>query len=99
MTLQHRCRWDDKPIVYWNERWSHIRAQDQKECSNPFPFNEEKGPTLDSRKPNKQVDPSVCADKSIAQFGHFCPEWDMMEIDETWPEFAVCLCFEMRRLK
>lgn len=36
------CRWDDKPIVFWNERWSHTKLQDQKECENPVPFVREK---------------------------------------------------------
>ncbi len=25
---------------------------------------------------------------------HYCPDWDFMAIDETCPEFDVCLCFE-----
>lgn len=27
------------------------------------------------------------------KFRHVCPEWDGLEIDETWPEFEACLCF------
>lgn len=28
------------------------------------------------------------------RFKHFCREWDGLEIDETYPEFKVCLCFK-----
>ena len=27
------------------------------------------------------------------KFKHFCPEWDFLGIDETYFEFASCLCF------
>ena len=30
-----------------------------------------------------------CAGK----YAHFCPDWDFMAIDETCPEFEVCLCY------
>lgn len=28
------------------------------------------------------------------RFRHICPEWDGLEIDETFPEFEACLCFK-----
>lgn len=30
----------------------------------------------------------------VSKFKHACPEWDGLEIDETFPEFEVCLCFK-----
>ncbi len=27
-------------------------------------------------------------------YKHYCPEWDWMAIDETWPEFEACTCYE-----
>lgn len=26
------------------------------------------------------------------KLAHFCPDWDYMAIDETWPEFESCIC-------
>jgi hypothetical protein len=99
--MDTRCRWCDKPIIFWNERWSHFSKQDQKECPTPLPFEDDlhvKGPTLDSRKSNNQVDPSVCAKGSLSAklitVKHACPDWDFLEIDETCPEFECCTCFE-----
>lgn len=28
-----------------------------------------------------------------SKFRHKCPEWDYMDIDETYPEFECCICF------
>lgn len=26
-------------------------------------------------------------------FRHYCPDWDYLFIDETYPEFQSCLCY------
>ena len=26
------------------------------------------------------------------KFKHECPDWDFLDIDETWPEFEACCC-------
>lgn len=28
------------------------------------------------------------------KYKHYCYEWDGLEIDETWPEFVFCTCYE-----
>ena len=32
------------------------------------------------------------------KFKHFCREWDLLEIDETCPEFEVCSCYPNKPL-
>jgi hypothetical protein len=29
----------------------------------------------------------------IGKYKHYCIEWDGMAIDETFPEFEACLCY------
>lgn len=28
------------------------------------------------------------------KYEHYCHEWDGMKIDESMPEFGVCICFD-----
>lgn len=30
------------------------------------------------------------------KFSHWCPDWDLLPIDETCMEFSCCTCFEER---
>ncbi len=37
-----QCRWCSKgPLRFWNERFHHATSTDQKECPNPFPFEDQ----------------------------------------------------------
>jgi hypothetical protein len=33
------------------------------------------------------------------KYKHYCAEWDFMAIDETFPEFEACLCYNMEKEK
>lgn len=35
----------------------------------------------------------------MSKHKHFCYEWDGLEIDETCPEFEVCVCYPLEEVK